>query len=91
MGAISPRSQKEDGPCRLAYSALEAGSRGQLPARAGGNPGAGPSRRGPPRQFVERSYVPCAGRATAPAISECALDSAPVDGPTVAGPGLSKS
>jgi len=67
--AIQPRSKRMTRPCASRTSALEL-SPWAMPAHAVGNPGRpGRADVAPPRPFVDRSYVPCAGSATAPAIS----------------------
>jgi len=79
-GLRSSPLQKDDSTLRLAYSALEL-SPWAMPAHAVGNPGRPAEPTWPrPGLFVDRSYVPCAASATAPAISGALSTRPNVDG-----------
>jgi len=62
-----PPAPKDDSTLR-SRTLLSSCLRGNAGSRCG-NLTPGPSRRGPPGLFVDRSYVPCAGHATAPALA----------------------
>jgi len=80
LAAIQPPLQKDDSTLRLAYSALEL-SPWAMPAHAVGTLDARAEPTWPrPGLFVDRSYVPCAGHATAPAISGALSTRPNVDG-----------